>query len=113
MPHCIIEFSENLTDSVSPDEMVKTVYQAALDTDLFDPATVKSRAISYQHILGNAERFVHVTAKILSGRTTEQKIALSNLIMERLQGLPFPAVELSVDIVDMEKTTYSKGKAHQ
>lgn len=125
MPHCVIEFSDNLlspnpntvpdtnhgTSVVTPDAMMKTVHQAALDSNLFDPSTIKTRAASYQHMLGSAERFVHVTVKILSGRTTEQKAALSNLVLERLQALPFPAVELSVDVVDMQQATYSKGKA--
>ena len=60
--------------------------------------------------MGEAERFVHVNASILSGRTTEQKMVLSDLILQRLQCLPFPPVDLSVDIVDMRKETYSKGK---
>lgn len=112
MPHCIVEFSNSLIDNVSPDEMMKTVYQATLDTDFFEPATIKVRAASYLYTMGMAERFIHVTAKILSGRTTEQKMELSNLILQRLQCLPFSAVELSVDIVDMEKKTYGKGKCH-
>ena len=85
MPHCIIEHSANIDSEV----LVPLVFDGALKSELFevDGSDIKVRALpysSYQTGIGNAD-FVHVVLKILSGRTSEQKSALSQLVLAQLE----------------------------
>ena len=73
MPHCIIEHSPN----IPPEGLMHAVFNGALHTQLFFPdgADIKVRAIAYKNFkIGDGKAyFVHVVAKILAGRTDEQK----------------------------------------
>ena len=58
--------------------------------------------------------FVHVQLQLMAGRTAEVKKQMSDGIAEVLRRLvPQPAgvmVQLSVDVADMDKATYFKGR---
>ena len=43
MPHCIIEYSAPLAAQIDIDELVQSVHQGALASELFEPSAVKSR----------------------------------------------------------------------
>ena len=64
MPHLIIEHSSNL--SVPAATLLNSLHQAAEQTQLFDPSSIKSRMLSFEHHkLGNdKEGFIHVHAGI-------------------------------------------------
>ncbi len=109
VPHCIVEYSSGLEERVSPLMRVVEVFQGALDSDLFNVHDIKSRAIAYEnHKAGSGvSDFVHVTVKILSGRTAQQRGMLSATLLSRLKGLNLLSVSLSVEVVDMERETYA------
>lgn len=106
MPHCIIEHAEHLDSQV----LINSVYQGALASNLFEPEQIKSRAISYSHYqtAGRQKAFVHVTLKILSGRTEQQKSQLSGLVFEQLKSLGLTDLSLTVEVVDIDRGSYSK-----
>lgn len=108
MPHCIIECSATL-DS---DLLTSKVYQGTLDSKLFEPdgSDIKARAISYQSysVGGFKTDFIHVTVKILSGRSLLQKTVLSKSIQTRLSELDLVSCSVTVEVVDIERASYLK-----
>ncbi|MBO9493935.1 5-carboxymethyl-2-hydroxymuconate Delta-isomerase [Thalassotalea sp. G20_0] len=111
MPHCIIEYSRPLEAIVSPEALMESVYQGAVSSGLFDTSAIKVRALPYDHYRVGTEqgiRFIHVTARILSGRSLQQKQELSGILLDAVEGTPLDNVSITVDVVDMERTVYAK-----
>lgn len=111
MPHCIIEYSVDLTEHAAT--CLRGVHQTVCDSELFEVASVKSRARGYEAFCVGAdaepESFIHVTIKILQGRSAEQKKLLAASVVCYLSGLGLPAgVSLTTDIVDMDAVAYAK-----
>ena len=109
MPHFIIDCSENIIILKSPDEIMQNVYDAADSTGLFAKGDIKVRIRPFQLFkLGDGKKdFIHVFGNIMEGRSTEQKAALSNKIIQILNEM-FPDVSiLSINIREFEKATYS------
>lgn len=111
MPHFIIECSKNLLNKVSPEEILREVYESAQSSNLFakeGTGGIKVRIKPYEHYItvGTNADFVHVFGNIMEGRSIEQKASLSHAIVTKLKGL-FPDVEIiSMNIQDLEKSTY-------
>ena len=108
MPHCIIEHSPD----IPPGGLIHAVFDGALHSQLFlsNGADIKVRAIAYQNFkLGDGKAsFVHVVAKILAGRTDDQKQRLSQEIIKKLSGLGHQDISITVEVVDMERQSYQK-----
>ncbi len=110
MPHCIIEYSKDLEGEIEPSRLISAVHKGAVLSELFDESHIKTRTRSYvNYQTGTGDNaFIHVTARILSGRTVEQKKSLSNCILEQLKELRLSEVTITVQICDIEKETYTK-----
>jgi len=110
MPHCIIEYSKDLEEIIKPSQLLTAVYNGALSSKLFKSDDIKSRTLSFEHFQSGTIKssFVHVTTKILSGRTLEQRVTLSNSIIAELKKLDLTSSSLTVEIVDIEKSSYAK-----
>jgi len=110
VPHCIIEYSKDLENSVKPLALINAVHQGAVASKLFDESHIKTRTRSYEvyktGISDNA--FIHVTARILSGRTVAQKAGLSTEILAELKMLGLSGVTMTVQICDIESESYAK-----
>ena len=108
MPHNIIEYSSSLEPHIPA--IINAVHLGALNSALFDKSDIKTRAIAYQHVsLGtDCEYFIHVNAKILSGRNSEQKTQLSHLMLQALEQLDLRAISLTVEVTDIDKVSYAK-----
>lgn len=113
MPHCIIEHSS----SIDSNTLIPLVFNASLASTLFekDGSDIKVRALPFEHYqTGTVQStssqldFIHVTMRILSGRNTEQKLMLSNLVLESLKPLALKACSTSVEVVDIDRASYSK-----
>ncbi|MEH0156822.1 hypothetical protein V6R21_22015 [Limibacter armeniacum] len=108
MPHCIVEHSSFINAS----ELNNKVFLGALESNLFEPdgKDIKVRSIAYEHYQTGSERedFIHITVRILSGRTEEDKLKLSKAIMCQLESLQLVGMSLTVEIVDIERSSYSK-----
>lgn len=110
MPHCIIEYARELESEHSIQNLVEQVHRSAAETGLFQPEDIKTRAIPVDHYFSEnpSNTFVHVTAKILSGRTEEQKKHLSRSLLTTLDTeLPQASIK-TVEVVDIDRASYAK-----
>jgi 5-carboxymethyl-2-hydroxymuconate isomerase len=110
MPHCIVEYSTDLEKLVTAAQLISAVYQAALQSELFQDQDIKTRALAFEHYQAGAvkQEFVHVTIKLLGGRTLAQREQLSHLVLAQLSQLGLSAVSLTVAISEIETGSYAK-----
>ncbi|KAF7772236.1 5-carboxymethyl-2-hydroxymuconate isomerase [Pseudoalteromonas citrea] len=90
--------------------LLDVLHEAAASTQLFDPTTIKSRAMAFKHFkLGNNKcGFVHVQAHIIEGRTVEQKQYLSDTLLQQLETHLPGHYQLSIHIYDLMPQIYRK-----
>ena len=110
MPHCIIEYASELSSEINVDTLVETVHHSSLNTGLFSENQIKCRAVGYENYLIGASKkaFVHVTIKILAGRTIEQKAQLGQLVLTDLKKLLDGLEDISVEVLDLANEAYFK-----
>jgi len=106
MPHFIIDCSENLFSNQDVDTIHENVHKAAQSTGLFgDGANIQVRLNPYQNwfMAGKKVDAIHVFARILEGRTKEQKLDLSKTVIKTLAEM-FPEVEtIAMDVINLDK----------
>lgn len=119
MPHLIIEHSGNIKKkSIAALESKIQEIMNVQEGD-FDADQCKCRSLSFdEYFVGYLDEsessFIHVTLKVLTGRSVEVRNNLSQKIIEFLQRfydelkLPTKRCDISVDIVEMERQTYQK-----
>lgn len=108
MPHFIVDCSKNILELKDPKEILNEVFETAFSTGLFSKDAIKVRLNSYKYslVLGGDKDFIHVFGNIMEGRTLEQKADLSRKIVSKLNQL-FPEVPIiSMNIRDLEKSSY-------
>lgn len=117
MPHILLECSENLDFQPNCGELFEKIHcllAQELPTNL---SSCKSRCQTHQAFyLGDGSKtnaFVHVTIKVLSGRTDDKKKSIGQEILAILQAYfqqykSTLNLQLSVEIVDLDKN-YFKG----
>lgn len=110
MPHLIIEYSSGLDKRENMKELMETVYDAAIASEVMDPADIKVRAIPYSHfrLHNSQDTFVHTTCRLLAGRTPEQKSKLAELVRKKVADVLPNVYSISVEIVDMDPDSYKK-----
>ena len=110
MPHIIIEYSEGVADSVSIADIVDAAHHGAMSSELFPEYDIKTRATGYHdHRTGTTrDSFVHVTVRLLDGRSDEQKAMLSEAVLGRIEPLLPTVTSVGVEIVDMHRASYRK-----
>ena len=81
-----------------------------MKSELFEDDDIKTRSLAFENYQSGSvkKEFVHVTAKILSGRNIAQKKKLTESIMSQLEKIDFQSTLLTIEIVEMEKETYSR-----
>ena len=112
MPHVIMEHSGDLSAKTNMHDVLKRLHAAVRASGLFDPDAIKSRSKAYRHYLvGDRQAegsFVHVTVSILSGRSTSQRQALGQAVLDVLEQTLAGVGSLTADIREMDKETYFK-----
>lgn len=119
MPHLIIEHSGNIKrrSIAALENRIKEIMEAQAGN--FDADQCKCRSVAFDeyfngHFDETESSFIHITLKVLTGRSVEVRKNLSQKIMEFVQkfyddlNLPTKRCDLSVDIVEMERETYQK-----
>lgn len=108
MPHCIVEHSNDIDGAF----VNSLVHMAAKDSQLFDnqSSDIKVRSIEYANYkTGSLDlKFVHVTLRILSGRTPEQKVGLTKLVCTKLAEANLTNCSISVEVQDIDRDSYAK-----
>ena len=112
MPHAVIHYSNNMSDTIKTNKVVSAIHQMMIDCGLFDAENIKTRAYATNNYLvgtkGNEGSFAHLTVSILAGRTTEQRKTLSESLLSALKNALPMANSLTVEIREMDKETYQK-----
>lgn len=111
MPHCIIEHSEDIISSVKSQQLIDSVLMGTKKSTLFQLDHIKLRTQSYEYYQkGDVQQagFIHVTVRILQGRTVEQRQDLSEKVLFELDSLALKDVTMTVEIIEMETASYTK-----
>ena len=110
MPHCVIEYSEDVADQVDINDLLAAVHAGAMDSDLFPEYDIKTRAQAFHHHRTGQTRdsFVHVTVHLLDGRRDELKSMLSEKVLGRIEPILPRVVSVGVEICDMHRHSYRK-----
>ena len=110
MPHCIIDYSQDVAAQLDIDTLIEAVHLGAMDSALFPEYDIKTRAIEFaQHRTGQTrDSFVHVAVHLLDGRSDEQKAGLSEAVLARIEPLLPAVVSVGVEICDMHRASYRK-----
>lgn len=111
MPHCIIEYSAPLAAQIDINELTQSVHQGALASELFEPSAVKSRAYASQScqvgLLADGS-FIHITLKIMPGRTDEQKKHLTQMVYRQISELTLGVSSLTMEVLELDSAHYFK-----
>ena len=110
MPHIIVEYAEKLVDEAEVDALLRTVHQSIADSGLFKANQIKTRAYSFQSFTnaGGTSHYIHIQARIKSGRDADNKKRLGEEILSGLSTLNIPASVITVEIIDMDRDSYGK-----
>ena len=110
MPHIIVEYAEMLVDEAEVDAMLRTVHQTIADSGLFKANQIKTRAYPFQGFTnaGGKSPYIHIQARIKSGRNANNKKRLGEVILSGLSTLNIPASVITVEIIDMDRVSYGK-----
>jgi 5-carboxymethyl-2-hydroxymuconate isomerase len=115
MPHLTLEYTDNLPDFNAADVLLE-LNRTLVASGHFRELDIKSRAIKLDNfVVGTStdrRAFAHVKLAILSGRSPEAKLALSESLLRVLKGFDAATaeihVQLCVEIQDIDRACYAK-----
>lgn len=110
MPHIIVEYAETLAADGKVEEMLLTIHQSITDSGLFKENQIKTRAYPFRWYTnaGGNDPYVHIQARIKSGRDADNKKRLGEAILSGFAELGIPASVVTVEIIDMDRDSYGK-----
>jgi 5-carboxymethyl-2-hydroxymuconate isomerase len=110
MPHCIVEYSAKITETLPVEQLMHAVYKGANQSELFTASDIKVRATAFDdfYLPGAEQAFVHVNLKILSGRDLVQRKSLSESVSSQLERLGIENAAITVEVTNIEKESYAK-----
>lgn len=109
MPHCIIECPESVAELIPFETLVGIVHDAAEATGLFEAGDVKARLLAYQYAVagGREQPHVHVTIRLLAGRSKADRATLSKTVAQAVCDALTTVYLLSVEVVQIDQATYT------
>ncbi|MDH5408806.1 MAG: 5-carboxymethyl-2-hydroxymuconate Delta-isomerase [Gammaproteobacteria bacterium] len=110
MPHIIVEYAEGLLSDDQVPAVLQSIHQSVAQSGLFDASHIKTRAYPFRAFTqaGGSQPYIHIQARIKSGRDAENKKRLSETIVSGLQSLSLSPSVLTVEIMDMDRDSYGK-----
>lgn len=110
MPHCLIEYSEDVANDIAIDDLVAAVHEGAFASGLFPEYDIKTRAVAYRHHQTGQTRdsFVHVAVHLLDGRSDAQKSMLSDKLLGQIEPMLPKVASVGVEILDIHRASYRK-----
>jgi 5-carboxymethyl-2-hydroxymuconate isomerase len=111
MPHLIIEYSANLEADLDIGALCRAIHSAALATGVFPIGGCRTRAERRDvYVIGDGHpdnRFIHIQARIGTGRTPETRRTAAEQIFERLKTFTARIFEerplgLTIEIVEID-----------
>ncbi len=115
MPHLILEYTNNLP-AFDVQQALIACNTVLIESGHFEGPDIKSRAVRLDSFMVGDDSvptgFVHVTLRLLDGRSPVTKGMLANDLLSALHSLVHTenptALQLSVEICDMELSSYAK-----
>ncbi|MDH5219332.1 MAG: 5-carboxymethyl-2-hydroxymuconate Delta-isomerase [Gammaproteobacteria bacterium] len=110
MPHIIVEYSEFAIPEQEVGRILRTVHSGVVDSGLFENSHIKTRAYpfkDYTHGDGD-EPYIHIQARIKSGRDADMKKRLSDGILQSVSSVRVPVSVITVEVIDMDRESYGK-----
>ena len=113
MPHLLIEYSANLEPALDIPALVAAVHSAALETGVFPIGGLRTRAARrdvFRIADGHADNgFIHIQARIGSGRPPEVRQRAAEQIFARLKAMTAThfavhPLGLTLEIVEIDPT---------
>jgi 5-carboxymethyl-2-hydroxymuconate isomerase len=110
VPHIIVEYAEEVLNHAQLDTVLQTIHQSIAQSGLFAADQIKTRAYAFKKFTnaGGNDPYIHIQARIKSGRDAGNKKQLGEVILKGLSTLPIPASVLTVEIIDMDRESYGK-----
>jgi 5-carboxymethyl-2-hydroxymuconate isomerase len=110
MPHLIIEYSQPQAEPEQVETLLDAVHQAAAQTGLFEESHIRVRALPvvFYRTGGSDGHFIHAQLRIHAGRNEAQKRWLSGVVLDALKAQQWPAVSITVEVVELDRATYAK-----
>jgi 5-carboxymethyl-2-hydroxymuconate isomerase len=111
MPHIIVEYSAPLAKQYDLSALCEELFEAAMSTSAFDtPQDIKVRMLPASHWFQQVENpsFVHITVRLLVGRTLAQKQEVTSSILQAASQRLTDMGSISVDIKEIARETYVK-----
>lgn len=110
MPHIIVEYEEALATKEKVDVMLQAIHVAISDSGLFKANQVKTRAYPFRSFTnaGGTEPYIHIQARIKSGRDADNKKRFAEVILSGLRTIKLTASVITVEIIDMDRDSYGK-----
>ncbi|MBT4195125.1 MAG: 5-carboxymethyl-2-hydroxymuconate Delta-isomerase [Gammaproteobacteria bacterium] len=110
MPHIIIEYADQLADDAEVVAILQAVHHAIADSGLFKANQIKTRACPFRQFTnaGGNDPYIHIQARIKSGRDADNKKRLGEVILAGLSALKINASVITVEIIDMDRDSYGK-----
>ncbi len=110
MPHIIVEYQEKLLNDESVDDLLLTIHQSIANSGLFKANQIKTRAYPFRCFTnaGGSDPYIHIQARIKSGRDADNKKRLAEVILSGLAPLEIQASVITVEIIDMDRDSYRK-----
>lgn len=110
MPHIIVEYAEHIADEIQIDSILMTIHQSIAESGLFKADQIKSRAYPFKEFTnaGGNDPYIHIQARIKSGRDTDNKKQLGKVVLAGLSSLNIPASVITIEIIDMDRNSYNK-----
>ena len=110
MPHIIVEYAENIADDIQIESLLMIIHQSIAESGLFKANQIKSRAYPFKEFTnaGGNDPYIHIQARIKSGRDSDNKKQLGEVVLAGLSSLNIPASVITIEVIDMDRDSYSK-----
>jgi len=110
VPHIIVEYQEEIANDTEIDLLLRAIHQSISDSRLFKADQIKTRAYPFRSFTnaGGSSPYIHIQARIKSGRAADNKKRLGEVILSGLAILQIPASVITVEIIDMDRDSYGK-----
>ncbi|MBL7004214.1 MAG: hypothetical protein ISR69_09335 [Gammaproteobacteria bacterium] len=110
MPHIILEYAESLISKEQVPQILDAIHQAIAKSNIFKANQVKTRAYAFQFFTqaGKPDPYIHIQARIKSGRDADNKKQFSQVIIEALKPFQIEAAVATVEVIDMDRDSYNK-----
>ena len=110
MPHIIAEYPESFIPEKEVDNILRTIHEKVANSGLFEKSHIRTRAYPFKNYTNGVsdKSYIHIQARIKSGRDLAQKRNLSETILQGVSDLALPVSVITVEIIDMDRESYSK-----